>query len=144
MPLMAWHISMHKLYLSLGTNLGNKEQNLLDAIDKINKSVGTVMRQSTFISTDPVDFVSENTFLNAAVLVVTALTPEECLNITQQIERSMGRKRKSVNGIHFDRIIDIDILLYDDLHIASPRLTIPHPKMYERDFVMIPLKEIME
>ena len=134
---------MHKLFLSLGTNLGNKEQNLLDAIAEINKSVGTVMRQSTFISTDPVDFVSENTFLNAAVLVHTDLSPEECLNITQQIERNMGRTQKSINGRHFDRIIDIDILLYDDLHINSPRLTIPHPKMYERDFVMIPLKEIL-
>ncbi|MCQ2243114.1 MAG: 2-amino-4-hydroxy-6-hydroxymethyldihydropteridine diphosphokinase [Bacteroidaceae bacterium] len=134
---------MHKLFLSLGTNLGNKEQNLLDAIEKINKSVGTVMRQSTFISTDPVDFVSENTFLNAAVLVHTNLSPEECLNITQKIERDMGRTRKSVDGKHFDRIIDIDILLYDDLQISSPRLTIPHPKMYERDFVMIPLKEIL-
>lgn len=134
---------MHKLFLSLGTNLGNKEQNLLDAIEKINKSVGTVMRQSTFISTDPVGFVSENTFLNAAVLVHTNLSPEECLNITQKIERDMGRTRKSVDGKHFDRIIDIDILLYDDLQISSPRLTIPHPKMYERDFVMIPLKEIM-
>ncbi len=134
---------MHKLFLSLGTNLDNKEQNLLDAIEEINKSVGTVMRQSTFISTDPVDFVSENTFLNAAVLVHTDLSPEECLNITQQIERNMGRTQKSINGRHFDRIIDIDILLYDDFHISSPRLTIPHPKMYERDFVMIPLNEIL-
>lgn len=134
---------MHKLYLSLGTNLGNKKQNLLEAIEKIEKSVGTVMRQSTFISTDPVDFVSENTFLNAAILVHTNLTPLECLDITQQIERNMGRTRKSVNGIHFDRIIDIDILLYDDIHLTSPRLTIPHPKMYERDFVMIPLREIL-
>jgi len=135
---------MHQLYLSLGTNLGNKRKNLLEAIKRINKSVGTVLRQSAFISTDPVDFVSENEFLNAAILVETELSPLECLHETQRIEREMGRTRKSVNGIHFDRIIDIDLLLYDDICICTPELTLPHPKMYEREFVMIPLSEIKQ
>ena len=134
---------MHKLYLSLGTNLGNKEQNLLNAIEQINKSIGKVVRQSTFISTAPIDFVSKNQFLNAAVLVETSLSPTDCLLATQQIERKMGRKQKSINGQHFDRIIDIDLLLYDDIQLSTPELTLPHPKMFERDFVMIPLQEIM-
>lgn len=133
---------MHKLYLALGSNLGNKRENLEKAIAEINKSVGTVLRQSTFISTAPVDFISDNKFLNAAVLVQTNLSPMECLHETQRIERKMGRTRKSVNGIHFDRTIDIDLLLYDDISVSTPELTIPHPKMKERDFVMIPLKEI--
>lgn len=134
---------MHSLYLSLGTNLGNKRKNLLEAIKRIEKSVGTVLRQSAFISTAPVDFVSDNDFLNAAILVETELTPMECLRETQRIEREMGRKRKSINGIHFDRIIDIDLLTYDDVTLNTPELTLPHPKMHLRDFVMIPLHEIM-
>lgn len=134
---------MHHLYLSLGTNLGNKQQNLLEAIKRIEKSVGTVLRQSAFICTAPVDFVSEHDFLNAAILVETKLTPMECLHVTQQIEREMGRTRKSAGGIHFDRVIDIDLLLYDDITLSTPELTLPHPKMHERDFVMIPLSEIM-
>lgn len=135
---------MHYLYLSLGTNLGDKRKNIVRAIEEIQKSVGVVLRQSTFICTAPVDFVSENQFLNAAILVETELSPMECLHETQRIERKMGRTRKSIGGIHFDRIIDIDLLTYDDLTLNTPELTLPHPKMNERDFVMIPLREIME
>lgn len=134
---------MHHLFLSLGTNLGNKRENLVRAIEEIQKSVGAVLRQSAFICTAPVDFISENDFLNAVILVETSLTPMECLRATQRIEREMGRTRKSVNGIHFDRIIDIDLLTYDDLTLNTPELTLPHPKMHERDFVMVPLREIM-
>lgn len=134
---------MHQLYLSLGTNLGNKKKNLLEAIKQIDKSVGTVLRQSSFISTEPVDFISSHKFLNAAILVETLLSPMECLRKTQRIEREMGRTRKSIGGIHSDRIIDIDLLTYDDITLDTPELTLPHPKMYKRDFVMIPLSEIM-
>ena len=88
--------------------------------------------------------VSENSFLNAAVRVVTALSPEELLQETQQIELFMGRTQKSNGGQYHDRVIDIDILLYDDLSLSTPTLTIPHPLMNERDFVLIPLKEILE
>ncbi len=135
---------MHHLYLSLGTNLGDKRRNLLEAIKRINKSVGAVLRQSAFICTSPVDFISEHDFLNAAILVETSLSPVECLHVTQQIEREMGRTRKSVGGIHFDRVIDIDLLLYDNVTLSTPELTLPHPKMHERDFVMIPLSEIID
>lgn len=134
---------MHLAYLSLGTNLGDKEQNLLDAISRIGETVGTVVRQSSFLATEPWGFESANGFLNAAICVQTSLSPRKLLAATQQIEREMGRTEKSVNAIYHDRIIDIDILLYDDLHIMTSTLTIPHPLMSQRDFVMIPLKEIL-
>ena len=140
---------MHIVYLSLGTNLGDKEQNLLSAIQEIERRIGPVRAQSAFLATEPWGFESENTFLNAAVRVETKLSPNALLRETQQIERDMGRTEKStVNRqlstvTYHDRIIDIDILLYDDLHINTKKLTIPHPHMYERDFVLIPLKEIL-
>ena len=135
---------MHTVYLSLGTNLGDKEANLTLAIKEIERRIGTIGAQSAFISTELWGFVSENSFLNAAVRVVTALSPEELLQETQQIERFMGRTQKSNGGQYHDRVIDIDILLYDDLSLSTPTLTIPHPLMNERDFVLIPLKEILE
>lgn len=133
---------MHTVYLSLGTNLGDKEQNLLKAIRMIGEKVGTVVRQSSFLATEPWGFDSENGFLNCAICINTTHSPLDVLHLTQDIERQMGRQSKSVNGKYHDRIIDIDILLYDDLEMKTPLLTIPHPLMHERDFVMIPLKEI--
>lgn len=135
---------MHTVYLSLGTNLGDKEANINRAIEKINDSVGTVLRTSSFIETEPWGFDSSNTFLNAALCVETNLSPGQLLNATQLIEREMGRTHKSINRVYHDRLIDIDILLYDDITISTPALTIPHPLMQERDFVMIPLREIIE
>ena len=135
---------MHTVYLSLGTNLGDKERNLLTAIAEIKRRIGPVLAQSAFIETEPWGFESSNHFLNAAVRVETALSPQALLRKTQQIERDMGRTEKSKRGIYHDRIIDIDILLYDDLHLSTPTLTIPHPHMYEREFVLIPLKQILQ
>ena len=133
---------MHKVYLGLGTNLGDKVWNLQEAIRLIGERVGTVVRQSSFIETAPWGFESENSFLNAAICCETEKTPREVLLLTQQIERELGRKTKSVSGGYADRIIDIDILLYDDLTVDEPDLKIPHPLMHQRDFVMIPLQEI--
>jgi 2-amino-4-hydroxy-6-hydroxymethyldihydropteridine diphosphokinase len=140
----------HTVYLSLGSNLGNRRQLLLDAIEKINKKVGNVVRQSSFYETKPWGFESENLFLNAAVKVTTKLSPTELLEVTQQIEREMGRKEKTTYNFrqqtpnYSDRPIDIDILLYDDLHVDLPELKIPHPLMQERDFVLVPLREIID
>lgn len=140
---------VHTVYLSLGTNLGDKEQNLLTAIAEIGRRIGPIKAQSAFLATEPWGFESENTFLNAAIRIETNLSPIALLDETQQIERDMGRTQKSSANCHLstvnyqDRIIDIDILLYDDLHIDTPRLTIPHPLMQQRDFVLIPLKEIL-
>ena len=132
-----------KLYLSLGSNLGDRAENLHRAITLIEERVGTVQRVSSFIETEPWGFESKHPFLNAACLVLTTLSPMECLDATQQIERELGRKRKSKNGKYHDRPIDIDLLMYDDLTLSTPRLTLPHPRMQERDFVMIPLREIL-
>ena len=140
----------HTVYLSLGSNLGNRRQLLLDAIEKINKKVGNVVRQSSFYETKPWGFESENLFLNAAVKVTTKLSPTELLEVTQQIEREMGRRKKTTLNSQLstpnysDRPIDIDILLYDDLHVDLPELKIPHPLMQERDFVLVPLREIID
>ena len=133
---------MHQVYLGLGTNLGDKEANLKAAVEKIGKRVGEVTSLSAFHSSEPWGFKSENSFLNAVCCVSTFFSPIEVLRLTQDIERSLGRFKKSVNRQYSDRLIDIDILLYDDLHISTPELIIPHPLMWERDFVMTPLREI--
>ena len=101
-------------------------------------------RVSSFLETEPVGFQSTNRFLNTACRVKTTLTPLACLDATEQIERELGREQKSVGGIYHDRTLDIDLLTYDNLHIDTPRLTLPHPRMLERDFVMIPLQEIKD
>ena len=149
----------HQVYLGLGTNLGDRASNILRAIQLIGERVGTVVRQSSLIETEPWGFESPNKFLNAVILCETERTPREVLRLTQKIERDMGRRKKtSLNSIrnatlskrelsslnYSDRPIDIDILLYDDMTIDEPDLKIPHPLMYERDFVMIPLEEIRE
>ena len=131
-------------YLSLGTNLGDKRKNIAEAINNIGELVGDVVRQSALYETEPWGFRSDNRFVNAAVCVDTQLSPRRLLEVTQRIEREMGRTLKSDGSEYHDRIIDIDILLYGDLHIDEPDLKIPHPLMHERDFVMTPLNEIME
>lgn len=128
----------------MGTNLGDKRKNIAEAIKNIGELVGDVVRQSALYETEPWGFRSDNRFVNAAVCVDTQLSPRRLLEVTQRIEREMGRTLKSVGGEYHDRIIDIDILLYGDLHIDEPDLKIPHPLMHERDFVMTPLNEIME
>ena len=133
----------HMVYLGLGTNLGDKRKNLNDAIRMLENLVGEVEKVSSVIETEPEGFKSDNMFLNAVVKVRTALSPFELLDITQDVEKSLGRKEKSSNGIYHDRVIDIDILLYDDINISTPRLVIPHPRMTQREFVMTPLTEIL-
>lgn len=134
---------MHKVYLSLGTNIGNRERNISDAVALLSSMAGTVERLSSLYETEPWGFDSPNRFINACVLIDTPLSPTDLLSVTQDIERRMGRTEKSVNGQYHDRLIDIDILLYDDLTIDLPQLHIPHPLMHEREFVMKPLSEIL-
>ena len=126
-------------YLGLGTNIGNKRRNMITAAALLAERVGDVLALSGFYETEPWGF--ENFFLNAAVKLKTSFSPLELLQITQQIEKELGRAEKS-NGVYHDRIIDIDILLYDDEVLQTPELTLPHPLMLERKFVMDPLAEI--
>lgn len=135
---------MYHVYLSLGTNLGNRKRNIREAIEKIDEQIGVVKRQSTLYETKPWGYSSPNDFINACVLVFTPMAPRQVLEVTQRIEREMGRTLKSVDGEYHDRIIDIDILMIDDLVIDEPDLHVPHPLMEERDFVMKPLKEILD
>lgn len=133
---------MAKVFLGLGTNLGDKRNNLLTAVNHIEEKIGKVTSLSSFYETEPWGFKSDNSFLNAALCVETPLEPVAILHIIKEIEVEMGRTQKSVNKVYADRPIDIDILLYDDMIIKSEELTIPHSLMTERDFVMKPLVEI--
>lgn len=134
----------HIAYLSLGSNLGDRHATMQQAILLLGKQAGTVDRVSSAIETEPWGFKSANKFLNMCVRIITPLSPEQLLATTKDIELQLGRTTKSVNGQYHDRPIDIDILTYDDLHINTPSLTLPHPHMHERDFVMIPLREILD
>ena len=115
---------MHEVYLSLGSNLGDREQNLKNAIRLIGERVGKVTRQSSFIETEPWGFRSEHRFMNAVILCETDKAPREVLELTQQIERELGRMQKTSHTSHLyhDRPIDIDILLYDDINVDEPDL----------------------
>lgn len=132
----------HTAYLALGTNLGDKERNILEAYRQIELSVGKILRKSSYYHSEPWGFSSANDFVNTAICCSTKLTPRQLLDATQNIERAMGRTMKSEHGEYHDRIIDIDILYYDDMTVEEPDLRIPHPLMKERPFVMIPLGEI--
>jgi len=139
---------VHRVYLGLGSNLGDREANITRAICLIGERVGAVLRQSTLIETEPWGFDSENRFLNGVILCETALTPRQVLHTTQGIERELGKSRIHATvhqtQTYKDRPIDIDILLYDDWTVDEPGLRIPHPLMHQRDFVMIPLNEICQ
>ena len=133
----------HMVYLALGSNIGDRRNALSEAIRLIDERVGRVGKVSSFMETEPWGFKSEFKFLNAVLSVQSMLSPIEILHITQNIEKEMGREKKSLGGIYHDRIIDIDLLMYDSLQLDTPELTLPHPHMKEREFVMIPLMEIL-
>ena len=139
----------HNLYLALGSNLGERADNIRKALTLIDDRIGSVYRVADFIETEPCGYESKNAFINTACLVHTMMSPTRVLEELQQIEKEMGRKKKSSRDkdgkpVYHDRIIDIDIIMYDQLEINTPELTLPHPRMHERDFVMIPLQEILE
>ncbi len=137
-------MKLKKAYIGLGSNLGDTSQNLTHAIRKIDDLSGRVLKQSQFFQSEPWGFESPNNFLNAVILIETRLSPIELLNALQTIENELGRIEKTQNSNYEDRIIDLDILLYEGVQMNSEELKIPHPHMKERDFVMIPLMEIWE
>ena len=140
------------VYFGIGTNLGDREANLRRAIELVHERVGECMACSSIYRSAPQGFVSENQFANIVAVCQTNHSPVEVLRITQAIEREMGRTEKSVNGIYHDRVIDIDLLMaYEGNRVmdngngiaySSDILKLPHPRMQERDFVMIPLREV--
>ena len=137
-------MTKHKIYLGLGSNLGDRQGNISRAYAEIEKLIGAIVRQSALHESEPWGFESDNSFINSVICCETTLSPREVLKTTQFIERLLGRTQKSVDGHYHDRTIDIDILLYDDLTVNEPDLKIPHPLMRQRDFVMKPLSEIID
>jgi 2-amino-4-hydroxy-6-hydroxymethyldihydropteridine diphosphokinase len=126
------------VYLSLGSNLGDREAHLEDAQNRLG-AVGRVVAVSSFYETEPVEFTDQPWFLNCAVALETGLTPQQLMTSLLGIEEAMGRKRVQKKG---PRIIDIDILLFGDAILDSAEVTIPHPAMRDRRFVLEPLAEI--
>lgn len=131
-----------RIYVALGSNLGERERHLQEALTALAESIGTLEKVSSFYETEPVDMVSEHLFLNAVASFSTELTPEALLRETQAVERLLGRTEKSCAGLHPDRIIDIDLLMMEGVSLSTPQLTLPHPEMARRDFVLRPLCEI--
>ena len=128
------------VYLALGSNLEDRKALILKALLSLKEQGIIILKTSSIIETDPIGGpFDQPKYLNAVVKAKTSFSPEELLIVTSQIEKKMGRVRKVFNG---PRLIDIDILLYDDVKLISHRLVIPHPRMMERDFVLKPLKEI--
>lgn len=134
------------IYFGIGTNLGNRKANLQTALQLLDERVGEQLACSSVYRSAPQGFVSDNEFANIVAVYETDFSPEEVLLLTQQIEREMGRTEKSINGVYHDRVIDIDLLqaILNSKAIIqnSSTLTLPHPRMQERDFVMIPLREV--
>ena len=129
-------------YLGLGSNLGDRQENIKKALTLISERVGEILALSSFYETEPWGYYSLKSYINAVVKVETVLLPEYLLSVIQEIERELGREKKTSCGEYHDRTIDIDILLYDNLKIRTPKLIIPHPLMNKRLFVMQPLMEI--
>ncbi len=145
---------MTDIYLGLGSNLGDKEQHIRHCLSLLEQEIGALIQCSSFYYSAPEGFESENDFVNVVAHFETSLSPLQLLEVTQEVERKMGRVNKSKSGedgtmIHFDRVIDIDILYYGDLKEKyydaqeNEILIIPHPHMQKRAFVMTPLQEIL-
>ncbi|HHV60159.1 MAG TPA: 2-amino-4-hydroxy-6-hydroxymethyldihydropteridine diphosphokinase [Clostridiaceae bacterium] len=128
------------VYIALGSNLGDRERNLSEALECIGRIPGTrIVKASDIYETDPVGYTEQGKFLNMVVSVETGLEPRDMLKELQDIENLLKRDRVLKWG---PRTIDLDILLYDDLTVSSENLTIPHPRMFERAFVLVPLKDV--
>jgi 2-amino-4-hydroxy-6-hydroxymethyldihydropteridine diphosphokinase len=131
---------MKSVFLGIGSNLGNREYNMQQAVEHIEKHVGAVRMTSAIYETEPWGFQSDDAFLNMVIAVETQMSPQALLSEILYIESLLGRVR--TEGQYTSRIIDIDILLYDDMVLSEPDLTIPHPLLHERKFVLIPLCEV--
>ena len=129
-------------YISLGSNLGDTNLNLGKAISKITEKAGAVLAVSSICQTEPWGYQSSNEFLNQVIQLETSLSPTDLLSVMQAIEKEMGRKKKTGNSSYQDRVIDLDLLFYDDLILESETLILPHPLCHKRKFILEPLTEI--
>lgn len=129
----------HKAYLLLGSNEGSRKQNLEQAIDQIGRNAGKITDKSSVYETEPWGLKEQDPFLNMAISISTSLTPQDLITCLKDIESAIGKIKQIKWG---PRTIDIDILYYDDLILESESLKIPHPQIFNRNFVLIPLLEI--
>lgn len=132
---------MNKVYFSLGSNKGNKEKNLYQTITYIREFIGNVVDFSSIYETEPAGFISSDNFYNMVLLVETELSAMEVLTKALQIETAMGRIRTISTGYE-SRVIDVDLLFYNDDIINTESLIVPHKKILERNFILFPLSEI--
>jgi 2-amino-4-hydroxy-6-hydroxymethyldihydropteridine diphosphokinase len=130
---------MATVYLALGSNVGEREKNLLEAVRRLGASGVHVTKMSSVYETEPVDYLDQPWFLNGVLEARTELPASELLATLRRIESQMGSKKPFAKG---PRLIDLDILLYDDATIHTPELDVPHPRMLLRNFVLVPLAEI--
>lgn len=131
-----------KLYIGFGANIGQRAATIYEAVRQLGEKIGPVKACSSLYETAPVGFSSPNNFLNAVAEFDTTLDALQLLHISQDIEKALGRKVKSVNGVFHDRTIDIDLLFLEGTVVSTPELTLPHPRIAERRFVLEPLNEI--
>lgn len=132
-----------KIVLAFGSNLGDMEEYILAAYRLLEEELGEMIKKSSFIETPAWGFESENSFINSVAVFETKKTPLEALEICNRIEKELGRQRNPEYKGYQNRTIDIDILFYEDIVLDTATLKIPHPLIQERDFVLIPLKEIL-
>lgn len=130
---------METAYLSLGSNMGDREANLARAVEELRRRGVHILRQSSLYETEPLEIREQAWFLNCVVEIETTATPSELLPMLLEVEREMGRLRGTKYG---PQLIDMDILLYGATVVDTPELTVPHPKMTERRFVLVPLNEL--
>jgi 2-amino-4-hydroxy-6-hydroxymethyldihydropteridine diphosphokinase len=131
---------MNSVYISLGSNLGNREANLLKSIELLNKTVGKVIAVSSLYETEPWKMGDVTSFINQVILLETTLSADKLMELLLETEMQMGRVRTSKK--YESRAIDIDILFFNDTIISSDKLTVPHPYLHQRKFVLEPLAEI--
>jgi 2-amino-4-hydroxy-6-hydroxymethyldihydropteridine diphosphokinase len=139
---MEQKVKLHQVVIALGTNLGDKELNLKNAIHLIRSKVGDVSKVSSIFKNSAVGFESENEFFNACLICETELNPKQVLKRLQEIEKILGRIKTKES--YEDRVIDLDIIFYEDLVMKSENLQIPHPNYQERNFVLFPLLELSD
>lgn len=127
------------VFILLGTNLGKRVLNLKSAVNFINKDIGLVLLKSKIYETEPWGVTDQPNFLNQVLKINTNLSPQNCLKNCLEIENKMGRERLRKWG---ERLIDIDLLFYNDLKINTLDLVLPHPRLHERNFTLVPMEEI--
>ncbi len=132
---------LNRVYISLGSNLGNREKTIYKSIEMLNLRIGKVVKQARLIETEPIGMSNTNLFINTCVEVHTTLAVDDLLNELKKIELSLGRPSHS-KGKYQSRTIDLDIIFYNECVFSTENLTIPHPRYHERYFVLIPLLEL--